>query len=314
MANRENLENFLTENNNEPYYILRMIGEQTSKWEQYPNIKDNEEFILKANQIQVLPHWVLWDIDVPKTNRSRSQLEEAERQAKVISDRLKANLISHQVYYSGGKGYHILSRFKELHQYTPADRQFLKRLIMQTYGWDCNYEDGKSSSKTTIQMPDTPHRKTLRTKTMTEEYNSHVPTFIPTLMLAKLEIHKASIVLRKDIRARTKVDIKETLAEALSIPNCVKHLANNTFIDGRERILFVLVSHWKHIYHYDELYKKCEEWCKQQNYKINYTQLTTKIHQGIKTPAKCTCNYIIPLMEELKLDKKTICEGCIHGN
>lgn len=80
-------------------------------------------------------------------------------------------------------------------------------------------------------------------------------------------------------------------------PTCVRYMLSNTFSDGRERIIFALISWWKASgLTDDQIFKNVTEWCMKQHYQMSSAMIMSKIKCS---KANVGCRYRHALLEEL---------------
>ena len=83
-------------------------------------------------------------------------------------------------------------------------------------------------------------------------------------------------------------------------PKCIRYMTSNQFSDGRERIIFSLISWWKGAGLSDDaIFNKLFDWCNSQNYHIGAGQLKSKIRSS---QGRVGCRYRHQLLEDLGHD------------
>ena len=129
----------------------------SSKWHSVMKCWESDKglwFLSQANQRTLLPHEIILDLDGIKDIKELWQICETLTKAK-------ENFIA---YHSGGKGYHIHIYATELLFYDKKTREQLREDIIR--GEFKEQADIQLKSENhTIQIENTPHRKTLRKKT-----------------------------------------------------------------------------------------------------------------------------------------------------
>lgn len=105
-------------------------------------------------------------------------------------------------------------------------------------------------------------------------------------------------VLSNDLKSPLKTG-KVTAVNG-KIPTCMKFILENHFSDGRERLLFSLIS-WNKASGMtdDENYKSALEWCNKQNYKAGHRALWAKVKSS---GGKVGCTYRHSILEEIGCD------------
>jgi hypothetical protein len=83
-------------------------------------------------------------------------------------------------------------------------------------------------------------------------------------------------------------------------PKCVRYMLSNKFSDGRERIVFSLISWFKGSgLTDDEIFSKIFDWSQNQNYLISVGTIKSKIRSS---SGRVGCNFRHQLLEELGHD------------
>jgi hypothetical protein len=323
MACMNQLEAFLIENNNEPFFIQKQMGKHMSKWVLYPSMeyeetmtmmtKDGKRFVKTEkkksvvsiegfNQIQILPSWVVFDIDPPKTTIARDREEAADKQAKILLERLEEAGIGYEHFTSGNTGRHIVIRFEELGEYSPADRLFLKREIIKMYASGLDIDLQKCGSKTTIQMPYTRHRKTGKMKDLISSKDGTSAT-IPRKALKSLSYHKVGLYMAQ----LTKKENKPSSELPTSL--CIKAFEDTLIPEGnRHNVLFCLIGYWKENLSEEELFIKAKEWSDKNNNVHSDYELIQMVKKEKQSNRKPGCQYLKNVLRDANI--KEPCEGC----
>lgn len=80
-------------------------------------------------------------------------------------------------------------------------------------------------------------------------------------------------------------------------PKCIRYILSNKFADGRERLIFTLVSWYKGSgLDDDQILTKIEEWCQSQDYYMSKNNILAKIRSSA---GRVGCRYRHELLEEL---------------
>lgn len=83
-------------------------------------------------------------------------------------------------------------------------------------------------------------------------------------------------------------------------PKCIRYILSNNFADGRERLIFALISWFKGSGLDDEqITTKIQSWCESQNYNMPYGHILAKIRSS---SGKVGCRFRHELLEELGHD------------
>jgi len=83
-------------------------------------------------------------------------------------------------------------------------------------------------------------------------------------------------------------------------PKCIRYMLSHQFSDGRERIVFSLVSWWKDSgLTDDEIFDNTIDWCNKQNYTMSPSMIKAKIRSS---GGKVGCRYRHNLLEEIGYD------------
>jgi len=325
MANEQQLKNWLVENNDEPYYIQLQRGDKISKWALYPQMTISETKIYQdittgkkivktelvnaklriedANQVQILKPWVIFDIDPPKTDACRDRDVESEKQMNVIMERLKNDCVSYEAYHTGNTGRHILVKYPELINYSDSDRLWLKREIIRKYAHDCNIDLLKTSSKTMIQMPNTPHRKTGKDKTLLHTHLAEGINPLPKEIVFDLVSNKVGRFLKPTIVASS------GLSMPLFNPPCVRKLETDVISEGnRMNALFILLNHWKRQGDPQMIWDKAYGWVVKHDSFLTPEDLKKQIESVMKSSRSPGCRFTKRVYDSLGWDLP--CKGC----
>lgn len=88
-------------------------------------------------------------------------------------------------------------------------------------------------------------------------------------------------------------------------PSCVKYILGHKFNDGRERMIFSLISWFKaEGLTPKEIFDNVYSWCKEQNYTISPRVIQSKIHSN---SGKVGCAFRHEILEELGVDMSKCC-------
>lgn len=316
MASKIQLEQYLVENDNEPFYIQQQRGIRISKWALYPKMTVVETIISRdlegkkiitnvdkksnldieyANQVQILKSWVIFDIDPPKTCDKRDIELNAERQMNEISLNLQKEQVNHELYNTGNTGRHILVKYPELNNYSPSDRMWLKRELIRRYADGYDIDLLKTSSKTMIQMPNTPHRKTGKDKFLIKTHTFKASNSIPNSLIMELNILKVGNSLKKK---DSFIGKNFANCDVLLLP-CIKRLESEKVSEGsRMTALFALLNHWKIRCNEQEIWERGYDFITKHDYFISTEQLKKQINSVLKSTRRPTCRFTKKIFEQ----------------
>jgi hypothetical protein len=221
----------------------------------------------------------------------------------LISRKLQEAKISHQCYHTGNTGRHILAKFEDLHNYGLGERQWLKREIIRLFADGYNIDLLKTSSKTLIQMPDTPHRKTGKEKRLISEHyygENKIPQGVIFEMLGK----RVGQVFKKDSNISLKI------SSPVYCPPCYKRLEEMNIPTGnRDNVLFLLLNEWTRRYSKEEAWAKALDFVNRHDSFIGIESLSKKFEAAQRQERECTCRYKKKIIEQMGM--KELCVGCM---
>jgi hypothetical protein len=85
-----------------------------------------------------------------------------------------------------------------------------------------------------------------------------------------------------------------------SMPTCIKYILSHQFADGRERLLFSIVSWYKASGKSEQdTFVLCREWCSRQDYRVNTRMIWAKIKSS---SGQVGCMWRHDILEELGVD------------
>ena len=105
----------------------------------------------KAHHMQILPCWIIIDIDPKKGENDTSVRGRVKRICYDLHFRLQANFIC---YHTGGRGYHIHIKRKDLARLSRCKRRVVREKYISFYGGELQ----KASDNVMISIPGVKHR------------------------------------------------------------------------------------------------------------------------------------------------------------
>jgi len=128
---------------------------------------------------------------------------------------------------------------------------------------------------------------------------THILTNLSTLFY----INELSHSMRKKVSNLTSYEPLSThnsVSKDGKVPKCIRYMQSNMFSDGRERIIFSLISFYKASgLDEHEILTKIQNWCNNQNYSISDGQILSKIKSS---QGQVGCRFRHTLLEELGHD------------
>lgn len=300
--------------------------------------QDFDVMLREVNQRQILPFEIIIDID------NDYGLEVVEGMCGEIVDRIETDGVACIVWWSGNKGYHIQTIFKDLQNYSYEDRMSIRELFFDRYTKEFTefIDYPKKSEEVTIQLENTPHRKSLIEKSLV--YCSILPSKLQTtenmamLTMYYIDILQYNInyVIPKDVvyslsmlklknMLKSKKDVFANVNgwKGKSYENydmkCVVYFMKKDIPKGnRDNVLFILISHFckLHImYDYSlymrqqDIYNICSDFVTRHNNFIKKNVLMHKIRKSHNSKKSVSCRFKKTILKQL--GKTKLCEGCV---
>lgn len=283
-------------------FIVQKLTEFPYPWLNY-GTKEYQDFIKKekyVSQREVFYDEMVFDIDMDKELSSMQARIEAEQVARIISERLKKDSISHTVWKTGGTGVHIHCVFPELFKLNSMDNRIIKKQFLLDYGRGfIKPREGSGKvqlqTNTTIQLEYAPHRKggkkTRLWSILFGKENVLDKKFYDLLVEEKVR----NDVLTRYYKEKTRG----------KVPKAIIFLENEQFKayqDGRSRALFVLTAFYKQSLNEQQLFEKISKWNKE---KLGGYFQDRQIRSTMRSAKPCfPVNYLIDLFDELSVPEQ----------
>jgi hypothetical protein len=250
------------------------------------------------NHRSILRNEIVIEFDEKSVDTNRELIE-------IVSKRLKADNISHSIWFSGNKSFH-LHTFVNTRK--ASNIALLKRVIVRHYTADISaIPDMRLTAEThLIRLEHGIHEQTKVAKSLV--YNGrdcYVDNNLPESIWNRYQNAMVGNVKRETTN----------LVKTKDCP-CLKHLSNVVEFrkdeDGRERALFVLIHTFKDEKTEEELGEFLCDWYKYSGgFKLSPQQIKNKVRYHYKREYG-TFTMIRELMESL--GKKDVLESCeLHG-
>ena len=200
--------------------------------------------------------------------------KENKRLAEEVSSRLHSDYITHNMWFSGNKSYHIHIML-ELQDITePSDVQFLKRVFTKHYTYGIGEADMQlCGSNHLVRAEYGVHEKTRRRKSLIRESKDYpFKNPIPQKVMDKYHNWERTPTISDedyDFEGFANTDAFKMIADAEKF---------GKYNDGKKRALFVLIQTLKHDMNKEELVNFIQRWYKNVGgYKLSAQDLRDKV-------------------------------------
>jgi hypothetical protein len=282
-------------------FTVQKFGEFPFPWIVYES-KEYDDFIKKetyVNHREVFYDELVFDIDMNKDLSTPVAKAEAKKIAFEIKEKLNAHKITHTIWETGGSGCHIHAFFPELFNYNTLDNIILKRCLLLYFAEGYIRPRNKMGKvqlqkNTLIQLEDAKHRKGGKKK-MVELNFFDGDNVIPKIIFD----------IYKDEKEKNHLMERYFKADLGNKPEAILFLENEkfqSFQDGRDRALYVLIAYYKQFFSDEDVFKKMVEW----NRSMVGNYFSERIIKAkIRSAKPCLpVNYLIELLIELGADEK----------
>ena len=143
----------------------------------------------------------------------------------------------------------------------------------------------------------------IRTEFSIHPTKGYKKTHIMTNLTPLFYVNELSFKMKKKVANICSYEPQSTnnsMSKDGKTPKCIRYMLSNTFSDGRERIIFSLISWFKAsgLDNFDILVK-IKEWCEKQNYIISDNVINSKINSS---QGRVGCRFRHQLLEDLGHD------------
>ena len=151
------------------------------------------------------------------------------------------------------------------------------------------------------------------------EYSFHpIKKYQKTLIYTNLNVffyqNQLDVQLTENL---LKYEPKEvSMKQEIGTRRCMNYILSNCFANGRKRLMFAVVSHYKALkYSDDDIFTLTKNWCKRQpNFEISDSNIWSSVHTS---NGLCKCSYRHQLLQELghpiECGKPLVQEGNIEN-
>lgn len=312
------------------YGKIRVATRIDGKWWkyfEYPS-KDYDDFFMldseNATDREILHNEIVVESDLDLGSKIENCNGQFNLYTKYIYPTLYKKEITHNVWYSGNKSYHIHTFFDKLKDYQGNDLKLIKTLfIMWLFKCDksvdnCNecpglYSNGEIcllkrfkidmqlSGKHMIRIEHgynwkSDNHKRLIRKVIFKELNK-----LPLEVIVKFKYLKAKQIQWED--CKTNLKILKPMDK-----KCLNYFLNTKLVDCRKRVMFILIRNLLKQYSRQEVEMIMLSWNKLQDNYLSFTDLNSAINYAIKCNRNPGCKYIKEII--IGIGRYDLCERC----